>query len=106
MLFRPSMQIDVEEAGCLDGACLVYSMWDGYREEEKTKLFLGWLKEHGIPRHTCHTSGHASMRDLKRLRNAFTGAVVVPVHCAEPEVFAQSFDRVVRHEDNEWWDVE
>jgi len=30
MLFRPSMRIDLGKADCLDGACLVYSMWDGY----------------------------------------------------------------------------
>jgi len=62
MLFRPSMQIDVESAGCLDGACLVYSMWDGYLSEEKLNPFLGWLKVRGIPMHKCHTSGHASGR--------------------------------------------
>ena len=106
MLFRPTMQIDVEKAGCLDGACLVYSMWDGYLKDEKMKPFLAWLEESEIPMHKCHTSGHASMRDLKRLRNAFASAVVVPVHCAEPDVFAKAFDRVERHADNEWWDVE
>ena len=73
MLFRPSMRIDVESAECLDGACLVYSMWDGYLAEERTNLFLGWLKGRGIPMHKCHTSGHASVRDLQRLRTAFGG---------------------------------
>lgn len=105
MLFRPSMQIDVEKACCLDGACLVYSMWDGYLEEEKTKLFLGWLEKRGIPLHKCHTSGHASLRDLKRLRNAFEESVVVPVHCAEPEVFATHFNNVALHADNACWEI-
>ncbi|MCG2681430.1 MAG: MBL fold metallo-hydrolase [Kiritimatiellae bacterium] len=105
MLFRPSMQIDVESAACLDGACLVYSMWDGYLAEEKIKPFLAWLDERGIPIHKCHTSGHAPLCDLKRLRNAFAGAVAVPVHCAEPEMFAKAFDRVERHSDNEWWEI-
>ena len=106
MLFRPSMQIDVEKAECLDGACLVYSMWDGYLADEKTKLFLSWLKERGIPMHKCHTSGHASVKDLQRLRKAFGTAVAVPVHCAEPEVFVKRFDGVTMHADNEWWEVE
>jgi len=106
MLFRPSMQIDVEGAGCLDGACLVYSMWDGYLKNEEQKPFLSWLEERGIPLHQCHTSGHASLPDLKRLRKAFSSAVVVPVHCAEPEVFAKLFDRVRLHADNEMWRVD
>jgi ribonuclease J len=105
MLFRPSMQIDVEKAGCLDGACLIYSMWDGYLKDEKQKPFLAWLESCGIPLHKCHTSGHASLRDLKRLRTAFESAKVVPIHCAEPELFEKDFERVERHLDNEWWEV-
>jgi ribonuclease J len=106
MLFRPSMQIDVERAGCLDGACLVYSMWDGYLADEKTQQVLSWLKERGIPMNKCHTSGHASVNDLRRLRTAFASAVVVPVHCADPEAYAKAFERVVPHEDNALWEVD
>ena len=105
MLFRSSMQKDIEKAGCTDGAQLVYSMWDGYLQEERMKPFLEWLKQHNIPMCKCHTSGHASVKDLRRLRNAFNSAVVVPVHCAEPDVYATLFDRVQQHSDNEWWDI-
>jgi len=106
MLFRPTMCQDVEQADCLAGAELVYSMWDGYLKDEKTKPFLAWLKERGIPMHKCHTSGHAPLFDLQRLRKAFGTAVAVPVHCAEPDVFAKRFDGVTVHGDNEWWDVD
>jgi ribonuclease J len=106
MLFRPSMRRDLEAAGCLDKAELIYSLWDGYLKEKKTKLFLDWLMQRDIPVRKCHTSGHAPLCDLQRLRKAFVTAVVVPVHCAEPEAFAQHFERVVRHADNEWWTVE
>jgi ribonuclease J len=51
MLFRPSMRIDLEKAGCLNGACIVYSMWDGYLKDEKLKPFLAWLGDRGIPLH-------------------------------------------------------
>ncbi len=105
MLFRSSMQKDIEKADCTDGAQLVYSMWDGYLKEERMQPFLEWLKQHDIPMCKCHTSGHASVKDLRRLRNAFSSTVVVPVHCAEPEVYANLFDRVQRHADNEWWEV-
>ena len=103
MLFRPGMRRDLEEAHCLDGACLVYSMWDGYLAEERTKDVLAWLDERGIPLHKCHTSGHAPLCDLQRLRKAFGSAVAVPVHCAEPEAFARLFERVELHADNEPW---
>ena len=42
----------------------------------------------------CHTSGHAPVRDLQRLRNAFSEAVVVPVHTIDPMAFMQLFDNV------------
>jgi len=106
MLFRPAMRRDLEEANCLEGACLVYSMWDGYLKEEKMKPFLNWLDQRNIKLHKCHTSGHASVSDLRRLRNAFASAVAVPVHCAEPKLFAQTFDQVRVHPDNKWWEVE
>lgn len=103
MLFRPSMKRDVESAGCLDGACLVYSMWDGYLKKEER--FLTWLKERGIPLHQCHTSGHASLPDLKRLRKAFESAVVVPIHTEQPSLYEKNFGNVHVYEDGEWWEV-
>ncbi len=105
MLFRDSMRKDLEEARCLEGARLIYSMWYGYLKKERMQPFLEWLEQHKIPMTKCHTSGHASVKDLRRLRNAFSSSVVVPVHCAEPEVYAKTFDRVQRHSDNEWWEV-
>lgn len=105
MLFRPSMRWEMEETGCLDGACLVYSMWDGYLEKEETKPFRAWLKQKGIPMHKCHTSGHASVKDLKRLRAAFRDAVVVPIHTEQPASFNTLFGDVKMCGDGKWWDV-
>lgn len=105
LLFRDSMRQDVEDANCLDHACVIYSMWNGYLKEARMQPFLDWLKQTGIPLHTCHTSGHASVRDLHALRSAFSRAIAVPVHCAEPVLFAKTFDRARVHLDNEWWNV-
>jgi ribonuclease J len=106
MLFRPAMRYDLEKAGCLDGACLVYSMWKGYMDDALAKGVREWLDQRGLPLHTCHTSGHAPLKDLRRLREAFAFAVVVPVHCPDPEAYAKAFANVVPHADNEWWDVD
>jgi ribonuclease J len=105
MLFRPSMQIDVESASCLEGACLVYSMWDGYLADEKTKKALAWLEDRGVHMHKCHTSGHASVKDLQRLRTAFQSAVLVPIHTAQPELFQETFGNVQVCDDGHWWAV-
>ena len=105
MLFRPSMRLDLQEAKCLTGSCLIYSMWDGYLKDEKLKPFLKWLDDHNIPMHQCHTSGHASVKDLQRLRTAFKDAVVVPIHTQQPDLYEQTFGNVQTHNDGEWWEV-
>ena len=105
MLFRPSMRLDLEKANCLDGAHLVYSMWDGYLKDAGMQPFLDWLNTQGIPLHKCHTSGHASVKDLQRLRTTFSGAVVVPIHTPAPDSYEGKFGRVEVHSDGVWWEL-
>jgi ribonuclease J len=105
MLFRPSMMRDIEEAGCLSGSRLIYSVWTGYLKNEKNKQLLDWLRQHGIPLDECHTSGHAAVRDLVKLRNTFSNAVLVPIHTDQPGRFGEVFGNVQRHDDGEWWSV-
>jgi ribonuclease J len=105
MLFRPSMARDLEQAGCLDDGCVVCSVWPGYITSEANRRFDEWVKARGLPMHFCHTSGHASVADLRRLRIAFAGAVAVPVHLEDRERFASSFSNVELHEDGEWWSI-
>jgi ribonuclease J len=106
MLFRPSMATDLEGAGCLDEAKLIYSLWDGYLKEESISPFLNWLDRHGIPMSQIHTSGHASISDLRRLAKAINAKTVVPIHSFEPGRFPEFFDKVEIKEDGVWWDVE
>jgi ribonuclease J len=105
MLFRPSMARDLEQAGCLDGGCVVCSVWPGYIANEGNRRFMAWVKERGLPLHFCHTSGHACLADLRRLREAFADAIVVPVHLENRERFAALFSKVALHDDGEWWEV-
>jgi hypothetical protein len=96
---------EIEKLGCLDGARLIYSMWSGYLKDERQKPFLGWLTSHDIPLEECHTSGHASVADLIKLRNRFQRAPVVPIHTDQPARFEELFGDVLRPVDGEWWDV-
>ena len=74
-------------------------------KDEKLKPFLAWLDDRGIPLHQCHTSGHASVKDLQRLRAAFDKAVVVPIHTEHPDLYEQTFGNVQVCNDGEWWEV-
>jgi ribonuclease J len=106
MLFRPSMIRDMEDAQCLEGACLICSVWPGYLQDASGQRLLTWAAEHGLPRTQCHTSGHASVDDLVKLRKAFPSAPVVPIHTEWPERFGALFGNVRQRADGEWWDVE
>jgi ribonuclease J len=103
MLFRPSMTKDLDAADCVADGSVICSMWEGYLTDERNGRFLEWVRERGLPLHTCHTSGHASVNDLRRMREAFAGAVVVPVHLADREKFCNFFHEVSLREDGIWW---
>jgi ribonuclease J len=97
------MRQDLEDAACLTDASLIYSMWDGYLRDDNMQPFQEWLKKQKMTMHKSHTSGHASVRDLKRLRVAFGEAVVVPIHTQQPELYEELFGNVRVKRDGEWW---
>lgn len=105
MLFRPSMRQDLDEAKCLKGAHLIYSLWEGYLKGEKQKQFLEWLGNRGIPLTKMHTSGHASVVDLKRFAGAINPRKLVPIHSFSTNRFPEFFERVESKEDGIWWEV-
>ena len=105
LLFRPSMVRELETAGCLNDACVVCSVWGGYLSAQRNEWFLNWMNDRGIPLHPCHTSGHASVPDLQRMRGAFPDAVAVPVHLTDRDQFSAIFSKVELHEDGEWWSI-
>ena len=105
MLFRPMAMTDHGVQAVLDGAGFTYSMWEGYLKEKGSLRVLKWLKRHGIPRRTIHTSGHASVADLKRLAIALAPRTLVPIHSFETGRFGEFLENVVRKNDGVWWEV-
>lgn len=105
MLFRPMAMSDCDVQAVLDGAALTYSMWEGYLEQEGSRKVREWLEGHGIPWRTIHTSGHASVADLKRLAAALAPRALVPIHSFETGRFGELFGNVVQRDDGEWWEA-
>ena len=93
------MMEELERAGCLQGAKLIYSLWEGYLAQERLKPFHAWLARHEMPLVRIHTSGHASVRDLQRLARAIQPKRLVPIHSAAPGRYAEFFERVEGKED-------
>lgn len=105
LLFRPLHRFDLERWGCLSGAAYVYSQWEGYWEMGDYDKVKSWLESHSIPKYSIHTSGHASIGELKKLVSAINPNKVVPIHSFFPERYAELFVNVEAHNDGEWWEV-
>jgi ribonuclease J len=105
LLFRPLHKPDLERGNCLKGASYIYSQWEGYWEKDSYNILKDWLKRHSIPKHSIHTSGHASIADLRKLATAINPRKVVPIHSFVPERYQELFPNVEVHNDGEWWEV-
>jgi len=85
MLVRPSFIPDLRLIGDLNGASLIYSMWEGYLEEDINKKFLEFLESKSVKDiHRLHTSGHASFFDLKLLVDKLQPQRIIPIHTDHP----------------------
>ncbi len=103
LLFRDGMLKEVAAKAPLDGAQLIYSNWRGYLEEDKTRPVREWLAERAIPLHYIHTSGHASVPDLRRFAAALAPGKLVPIHSFHGDRFDELFANVDRRDDGEWF---
>ena len=107
MLFRPAMVTDINlMPGAWTGARMIWSQWDGYLQTPANQAFQAKLVERGVSLESVHTSGHASIADLKRLADAMAPEALVPVHTFEGDRYPELFrGNVVRRADGEWWRV-
>jgi ribonuclease J len=107
MLFRAAMLNDIDPLpGALVGAQVIWSQWDGYLSSPANQAFQAKLAERGVTLEVIHTSGHASIVDLRRLAEAMAPDVLVPVDTFEGDHFSEFFGmNVCRRLDGEWWEV-
>lgn len=107
MLFRPAMVRDMDLIpGVWEGARVIWSQWDGYLTTPANEAFRAGLEARGVPLEVVHTSGHASVADLRRLAQAIAPDALVPVHTFGGDQFAELFGEcVVRRDDGDWWEV-
>ena len=84
---------------------MIWSQWEGYLKEGSGAQLKANCQAHGIPFEIIHTSGHASIADLKRLAAAVCPKALVPIHTFESRRFPELFQNVVLINDREWRDV-
>ena len=99
-----SSAAELIRGGALDASGLaLWSMWDGYLAEPSGRRFTDLLAAHRVRMGMLHTSGHATIADIKRLIDALAPQAVVPIHTEAPERFPAISDRVIQKPDGEWW---
>jgi len=96
---------EVLRAGALTGGVVVWSMWSGYLAEPSGARLHSQVLGGGVDFIAHHTSGHASLADLKRLAEAIRPERIVPIHTEGGEQYARHFPGVTPQTDREWWTV-
>ena len=100
---RVSMLKDIERLKdkVLDNCCVVYSMWEGYQEEEIYKKFLDRMKELNIDIYSLHVSGHADYTAFNQVIEITKPNAVIPMHTENKEKIKDFTDKAVILEDME-----
>ncbi len=105
MMIKQSMLKDIKEKlyekGLLNNACVIYSMWDGYLEDEKMKDFIEELKNMNIKFIKLHTSGHADINAMKKVEEVLSPNKVILIHTEHKEKANEVFKSAVEISDNE-----
>ncbi len=83
----------------------VWSLWDGYLRQQSGVTLVELMAAHDIAMPHLHTSGHASVKDLRRLVDAVQADRVVPIHSEAGNRYPELFRNVESHGDGEWWEV-
>ena len=106
MLVRPSMQNSSDLGRChLSGGTFIYSMWKGYRNSDYQQNFEKWLSEQGFNNTFLHTSGHATVSDIRRLIDGINPKKIVPVHTTQPNAFLEYSDKVEIQKDGKTFEI-
>jgi ribonuclease J len=94
MLFRGWMFQDLQKLDALGGAEVIWSQWDGYLADGSGAQLRGDCNRLGIPFKSIHTSGHASVSDLKRLASSIAPKRLIPIHTFGRAQFPSLFENV------------
>lgn len=101
LLVRPSMQKDLEKI-ITTGGNLIYSMWEGYKEQPATQQIIDWLKSKSFTIHNIHTSGHADIDTLRELADTLAPKSIIPIHTFHKRDYKNIFSqKVIELNDNE-----
>ena len=106
LLFRSLHINDFERTPeLLSGANYIYSMWNGYWSDNKYAQVRKFVEKNNLNKINIHTSGHASVADLKTFVECIGSPRITPIHTFQPEKYSEIFQNVEKHSDNEWFSL-
>jgi ribonuclease J len=94
VIVRPSMKNDLDKI-TIDKGTLIYSMWEGYKEQPCTKDFLDWLTSRNFAIIDIHTSGHADIETLKEFADSINPKTIIPIHTFNKQDYKTIFTQPI-----------
>lgn len=94
MLVRPNFLINLKKYLELKEATWIFSMWNGYLESKSFTVLKTYLEKKNVRFEYLHTSGHADTKDIKKLVDALSPEILVPMHTFNPDLFRNYFKNV------------
>lgn len=97
MLVKTSMISDIKllkEKNTIKKACLIYSMWEGYKKQESFKNFFKEIEKLNIDIIDLHTSGHADEKTLKLVYDLTNPDDVILIHTSNKEKGNELFKNI------------
>jgi ribonuclease J len=85
---------------------VIYSQWLGYLNGSHTGYYgcdkiASYRSDPAVNFVYAHTSGHATVEDLKKLAEAFHPRMLVPIHTEHGQEYSQIFANVVNLDDGQ-----
>jgi ribonuclease J len=86
----------LNEECSFDNGVLIYSMWNGYKQQPEVSSFIEACKEMGLDIVDLHTSGHADAGTITALIDKINPDIIVPIHCENPGWFLEKYQQTRR----------
>jgi len=95
MMVRPSMLKDLKSIKNIEGATFIYSLWEGYLQDDSMQKMMRFIKKKNMNFYQVHTSGHAEIDILKKVVKELKPGKIIPIHTFHPDKYSGLFNRKI-----------
>ena len=92
------IMLEITEKKPFKAGNFIFSMWSGYLEKDSS--WLNFCNENKMDLVKIHVSGHAYLKDLKRLTGALKPKKLIPIHTLSRESFDSHFENVALYDES------